>query len=51
MKLKTIKNTREKLNIAAKSFSIKKPSNMSMTDLLDTMRRYLNTKKTKRQRK
>ena len=40
MKLKAIKNTREKLNIAAKNLGIKEPSNMSITDLLDTMRRY-----------
>ena len=39
MELKTIKNTREKLNIAAKNLGIKKPSNMSIIHLLDTMHR------------
>ena len=37
MKLKAVKNTREKLNIKAKNFGIKKPTNMSITDLLNTM--------------
>ena len=40
MKLKAVKNTREKLNITAKNFGIKKPTNMSITDLLNTMYRY-----------
>ena len=40
MKLKAVKNTREKLNVTAKNLGIKKPSNMSVTDLLDTMYRY-----------
>ena len=40
MKLKAVKNTREKLNVTAKHLGIKKPSNMSVTDLLDTMYRY-----------
>ena len=40
MKLKAVKNTREKLNIKAKNFGIKKPTNMSITDLLNTMYRY-----------
>ena len=40
MKLKAIKNTREKLNITVKSLGIEEPGNMSITDLLGTMRRY-----------
>ena len=39
MKLKAVKKTREKLNITAKNLGIKKPGNMSITDLLDTMYR------------
>ena len=40
MKLKAAKNTRENLNITAKNLGIKKPSNMIITDLLDTIYRY-----------
>ena len=40
MKLKAIKNMRERLNIAAKELGIKKPGDISITDLLDTMNRY-----------
>ena len=39
MKPKALKNTRDKLNITAKNLGIKKPGNMSITDLLDTMYR------------
>ena len=39
MKPKALKNTRDKLNITAKNLGIKKPGNMSITDLLDTMQR------------
>ena len=40
MKLKAIKNRRERLNITAKSLEIEESGNMSITDLLDTMHRY-----------
>ena len=40
MKLKAAKNTRENLNITAKNLGIKKPSNMIITDLLDTIYKY-----------
>ena len=43
MNLTAIKNMREKLNITAKNLGIKEPSNMNITNLLDTIRRY-NTK-------
>ena len=40
MKLKAIKNTKKRLNIAEKELGIKKPGDMSITDLLGTMHRY-----------
>ena len=40
MKLQPIKNTREKLNITAKSLGIEEPGNMSITDLVDTIHRH-----------
>ena len=40
MRLTAIRNTREKLNIAAKTLGIKEPGKMSITDLLEAMHRY-----------
>ena len=40
MNLTAIKNMREKLNITTKNLGIKEPSNMNITNLLDTIRRY-----------
>ena len=40
MNLTDIKNMREKLNITTKNLGIKEPSNMNITNLLDTIRRY-----------
>lgn len=40
MKIKGIRNMREKLNITAKKLGIKEPGNMNITELLDTIYRY-----------
>ena len=40
MRLTAIRNTQEKLNIAAKTLGIKEPGKMSITDLLEAMHRY-----------
>ena len=40
MRLTVIRNTHEKLYIAAKTLAIKEPGKMSITDLLEAMHRY-----------